>query len=68
MFTLTDKDIENVIHDFGIAAALVSFKEIERYNYEEDDPDTKQVRLIVKAVPDDGSALVLRFKNEDDAP
>ena len=68
MFTLTDKDIENVIHDFGIAAALVSFKEIERYNYEEDDPDTKQVRLIVKAVLDDGSAPVLRFKNEDDAP
>ena len=68
MFTVTDKDIRMVLRDYHIQAESFSFTELERYDYEKYDPGSGQVRLIVKVSLQDGRAVVLRFKNEDDAP
>ena len=68
MFTIEDKDIRTVLHDYGIQAEAFSFAELERYHYEKEDPESRQVRLIVKVSLRNDHSLVLRFKNEDDAP
>ena len=68
MFTVTKNDLQTVIRDYGIAGDCHSFCELQRYRYEANDPASKQVRLIVKAELQDGNSLVIRFKNEDDAP
>lgn len=68
MFTVTDKDIRGILHDYDIQAGNFTFAELERYHYEEEDPASVQVRLIIKVSLQDGRALVLRFKNEEDAP
>ncbi len=68
MFTVTDRNIRMVLHDYGIHAEHFSFTELERYHYEKEDPESKQVRLIVRVDLQADRALVLRFKNEEDAP
>ncbi len=68
MFTVTIDDIRTILRDYHINAECSSFTELQRYHYEENDPTSKQVRLIVKARLEDGHSLVIRFKNEEDAP
>ena len=68
MFQITGSDINNILREYHIGAACSSYTELQRYDYEEDDPASKNVRLIVKAELDNGCSLVLRFKNEEDAP
>ncbi|MBR6184772.1 MAG: phosphotransferase [Clostridia bacterium] len=68
MFKATEKDIRRVLHDYGIQVKSFTFEELERYHYEKDDPESRQVRLIAKVNLQNGRSLVLRFKNEDDAP
>ena len=68
MFSITKNDIQNVLKDYGIDGACTSFCELQRYHYEKDDPASKQVRLIIRADLANGASLVIRFKNEDDAP
>ena len=66
MFTITVNDIERIFQDYGIYEHCAGFSELQRYHDEEDDPDSKEVRLIVKAETNSGSAVVIRFKNEAD--
>lgn len=68
MFTITEHDIQSILLDYGTGAVCTAFCELQRYHYEKDDPACRQVRLIVRAELDNGTALVIRFKNEDDAP
>ncbi len=68
MFTITERDVQNVLKDYGIEGVCTSFRELQRYHYEEVDPASGQVRLIIRAELDNGKRLVIRFKNEDDAP
>ncbi len=68
MFMITADDIQPVLRDYHIDAECSSFTELQRYHYEKDDPASRQVRLIVKAELRDGPSLVIRFKNEEDAP
>lgn len=66
MFTITKEDISSILEDFGITSKVSVFTELQRYHYEKDNPDSKEVRLIVKVDLDNGQSLVIRFKNEDD--
>lgn len=66
MFEISALDIEPVLNDFGIVKKISSVKELQRYHYERENPDSKEVRLIDRIVLDDGSELVIRFKNEED--
>lgn len=68
MFTINVDDINSILQDFGIRSKCVSFSELQRYHYEKDDPASKEVRLIIKAQLEDSHSLVIRFKNESDAP
>lgn len=68
MFTITKQDINSILRDYSINAECSSFTELQRYYYEKEDSASKQVRLIVKTDLTNGCSLVMRFKNEDDAP
>lgn len=68
MFQVSLQDIQSIMEDFGILDPAVSFSELQRHYYERSDPNSKQVRLICKAVTAEGQAYVIRFKKEDDAP
>ena len=68
MFTITENDVQSIFLDYGIEGVCTAICELQRYHYEKNDPASRQVRLIVRAELDNGTALVIRFKNEDDAP
>ena len=58
--------VNTILKDYNILFKAVSYTELQRYDYEEDNPESKEVRLIVKAVLQDGSSVVVRLKNESD--
>ena len=66
MFHVNDNEIQQILQDYGIVEKIRGFFELERYHYERDDPDSKEVRLIVKVEMEDRSSFVMRFKNEED--
>lgn len=66
MFIISYEDIASILQDYDITAGISKISEMQRYHYEHDDPDSKEVRLIVKVDLEDASALVIRFKNEED--
>lgn len=66
MFTITNTDISSILKDFGIFSGIIDFTELQRYHYEKDHPESKEVRLIIKADLENGQSFVVRFKNEDD--
>ena len=66
MFGVTRKDVVLILRDYHIAAELKGISELQRYHYEQDDPDSKEVRLIAKIDLEDAPPLVIRFKNEAD--
>lgn len=68
MFEVTEKEIRDILQAFGITAQPTATKELRRYRYEEEDPQSPYVRLILKVSFADRSPIVLRFKNEPDAP
>lgn len=68
MFTVTESDIDPILQDYGISETSVAFQELRRYHYEKVHPGSKEVRLIGKAVLESRPPLVIRFKQEEDAP
>ena len=66
MFVVNLTDIDRVVKDFKIGSEIRDISELQRYHYERDDPDSKEVRLIVKVELKSGPPLVIRFKNEAD--
>ncbi|MDO4316571.1 MAG: phosphotransferase [Lachnospiraceae bacterium] len=64
MFTVTKEDIALILNDFGIFSDVITFSELQRYNYEKNNPASKDVRLIIKANLNNGQSVVVRFKNE----
>lgn len=55
--------LDTILKDYKIPSKAVSYTELQRYYYEEDDPES---RLIVKVNLQDGSSVVVRLKNESD--
>jgi len=66
MFSITQEDVASILRDYGITTEINNISELQRYHYERDDPNSKEVRLIVKVVLENDSPLVIRFKNEED--
>lgn len=64
MFNIAYKDIEKILRDYQIYAKMNGFSELQRYHYESDDSNSKEVRLIVKIELEDAAPIVMRFKNE----
>ena len=66
MFQISLTDLTGILADFGVHSPAAAFSELQRYHYEDGDPASREVRLIVKVTPEDGEPLVARFKNESD--
>lgn len=66
MLIVDRSDIDTILKDFGSFGEVEYVSELERYHYEQHDPHSKEVRLIVKAGFASDSPLVIRFKNEAD--
>ncbi len=66
MFQISPEEVASILQDYGITAGIKSLSELQRYYYEQEDPASKEVRLIVKIVLEDAPPLVIRFKNERD--
>lgn len=66
MFHVNDNEIEQILQDYCIVEKIKGFFELERYHYERDDPNSKEVRLIIKVEMEDLLSFVVRFKNESD--
>ncbi len=66
MFKVSSSDIQPILKDFGILSKVSSITELQRYYYEKNNPESKEVRLIDKVVLANGSSVVIRFKNEVD--
>lgn len=64
MFEVFSADLELVLADFGFQNGLESFAELQRYHYEKGNPNSKEVRLIVKVTSRHGPDLVVRFKTK----
>lgn len=65
MLSIEIPDINPILEAYSTTPAI-SFEELQRYNYEDEGEDAKHVRLILKANLNDGSAVVVRLKNESD--
>ncbi len=68
MLKLEIGDLSPILRDFGILSPAAALTELQRYDYESQGPDTREVRLILRVETGDGRSLVLRLKNEPDAP
>ena len=66
MLTISNEKLTEILNDFNIHSEIVSISELQRSNYEENDPASKEVRLIVKVELENGNSVVVRFKNEPD--
>lgn len=66
MFNVKINDVENILKDYHIVSKIKKISELQRYNYENNNPDSKEVRLIIKVDLDGFFPLVVRFKNESD--
>ncbi|KEF36922.1 putative homoserine kinase type II (protein kinase fold) [Schinkia azotoformans MEV2011] len=64
MFEVEIIRLEGILIDFGIAAKVKSFTELQRYHYEKHEPQSKEVRLIIKVELNNQLPVVMRFKNE----
>ena len=68
MLTLTPEEISPILMDYGILSPAAVLTELQRYDYARKGPDTREVRLILRVETGDGRSLVLRLKNEPEAP
>lgn len=66
MFDVDKETISFVLRDYNIQSGILNISELQRYHYEKDNPDTKEVRLIMKVELSNGTSVVIRFKNEED--
>ena len=64
MFEVTLADIRRIANEYHIDECPTAFYELQRYNYDEENKDSKEVRLIIKVVFEKRSPVVIRFKNE----
>ncbi len=65
MFTVDKKDVAKILVQFGVYGEVSGTEELLRYHYERDDPDSKEVRLILKISFLDRAPMVVKFKNEE---
>ena len=49
MLKLERRDLSSILEDFGLSAgAAAGFAELQRYDYADKGPDTREVRLILR--------------------
>lgn len=66
MFEVSIADVNAILKDYAFSAVATHVTELQRYHYEKADPNSKEVRLIIRVYLNDGVSIVMRFKNEND--
>lgn len=66
MFNIDFQDVEQILYDYHIDSKVKQISEVQRYYYERNNPESKEVRLITKIELEGALSLVIRFKNESD--
>lgn len=66
MFQINLAQLNLILKEFKISLKATTFRQLQRYPYEKTHPGSKQVRLMVQALLENGESLVIRFKNEKD--
>lgn len=66
MFEVSIAEINTILQDYSFSSVATHFTELQRYNYQKTDPNSKQVRLIIRVYLSDSTSVVIRFKNEND--
>lgn len=66
MFQVTEEEVSHILADYGLLQRLTGTEELLRYNYQRNDPASKEVRLIVKAAMEGHEPVVVKFKYETD--
>lgn len=64
MFEVNFDEINYLLHEYGIAENANNYSELLRYHYEKNNPNSKEVRLINKAMFSDCLPVVIKFLNE----
>lgn len=64
MFEVSLADVNMILRDYAFSTVATHFTELQRYNYQKNDSNSKQVRLILRAYLNDGTSIVIRFKHE----
>ena len=66
MLTVEINELQAILAEYEITETVTQVEELLRYNYENHDPDSREVRLILKLLFLDRNPLVIKFKNEMD--
>lgn len=66
MLEITCADVQNILQDYQILSRVTEVSELQRYDYAQDDPCSKNVRLIIRIDFADKLPLVMRLKHEAD--
>lgn len=66
MFCIREHEVEKILREYGVTAPVREITELQRYDFEWKGPDAKEVRLILKIDLENGTALVMRLKKEED--
>lgn len=64
MLKVTLSDIQQIMNDYHITERAAGFSELQRYNYDNNNKSSKEIRLIIKVTFEKHSPVVMRFKNE----
>ena len=64
MLKVTLSDIQQIMNDYHITERAAGFSELQRYNYDNNNKSSKEIRLIIKVTFEKHSPVVTRFKNE----
>lgn len=64
MFKISPSAVASILRDYDISERICNISELQRYHYERDNPNSKEVRLILKVDFEKSPSVVVRLKNE----
>lgn len=66
MLIVDNNILQNILKEYDITEKIISTEELLRYNYENQSPQTKFVRLMIKCSFADRNSVVIKLKQEKD--
>lgn len=66
MFQVTEAEMSRILADYGLLQRVTGTEELLRYNYQRNNPASKEVRLIIKAALEGRGPVVVKFRYEKD--
>lgn len=67
-FCVNPSAVQDVLAAYGVLSPVIRLSELRRYRYQQSDPASREIRLILRVQTADGTDLVLKFLNEQAHP